>query len=163
MVGAFTVGRMISHEANCILGAWGVVFARIDAMVVDACPIAGAFEVRVAFDAFASFEWAALVSGLASARGSMVVAKAFGVHGAWVRKCARIHAFVVVARLIVRAFVIRQTCQFEATELWVARVARLAHANWMMVLHMAIGIDATVAWTRTQLIHTRFRQGALGV
>lgn len=45
MVGAFTVGRMISHEADGILGAWRIMVARIDAMIVDARTIAGTFEI----------------------------------------------------------------------------------------------------------------------
>lgn len=108
----------------------------------------------MAFDAFAPFKWTAFVARLASARGAVIVAEAFGVHGARIRQCARVDAFVVVARLIVRALVVRLARQFEATELRIARVAWLAHANRMMVLHVAIGIDAAIAWTRTQFVDT---------
>lgn len=154
---------MISNETNGILSAWRIVFARIDAMIVDARPVAGTLEIGMAFDAFASFEWTAFVARLASARRSVIVAKAFGIHGTWVGQCAWIDAFVVVTCLVVGAFIVRLARQFEATELRVARVAWFAHTNRMMVLHVTIGVDATIARTRTQFIHARFGQCALGV
>lgn len=139
------------------------MIARVDAMVVVARTIVGALEVGMALDAFAPLKWTALVAGLASAGRSMVVAEAFGVHGTWVGQRTWIDALVVVARFLVRAFVVRHARQFEAAELRITRVARLADANRMMVLDVAVGVDTAIARTRTQFVDARFGQRALGV
>lgn len=74
----------------------------------------------MAFDALAALERTALVARQAAACRAVIVAEALGVDRARVGQGARVDAFVVVAGLVVRTFVVGLALQFVTAELRVS-------------------------------------------
>lgn len=79
--------------------------------------------------------------------------KAFSICSTRIGYRARIDTFVVEALFVVRAVVICRAFQFKAAVLWIAGIARLTEAHWMMVLNVTFSISAATAWTRTQTVY----------
>lgn len=157
-IGATAHRCMVSHEANGILGTrWIVICGTwINAVFVDAGTVSGAFIVGMAFDAFATFEGAAFVSGWAAASRPMIVTEAFSIDSTWIADGAWIDAFTVVALFVVGAFSVGLATQFDTSELGVSRVAWFTAADWMMVGDVTLGIGTTITWTNAEFVHARF-------
>lgn len=69
----------------------------------------------------------------------------------------------VVAGLVVSALRVVFAAKFEASELWVSRIAGFACADWMVVGNEAVSVVSAIAWTHTTFVDARLGLLAFGV
>lgn len=131
------------------------VDTRIDALLVLAGLVRGAVVVAAAADDAATLVRIATVATQAAALGSAGLDVALGIGSTWVIDQARIDAVAVDAGLTRVAFTIDATSNRTAGGIWITLESILATADGTMLLHLADGIVATVAWITALSVHTR--------
>lgn len=92
----------------------------------------------------------------------MVASKALGIQGAGIGDQAGIDALAVQALLVAAALVVRLAANGSAAELGIARVAWLAVADRMVVLHGALGVGSAVAGAHALGVDAGLGGGAVG-
>lgn len=163
MVRTLAVRRMSSGKANRILSTRCHLAARIDTLLLQAGPVVRTLSVKVTLDSATLHKRIALQPRQTATRRSMLVSEALRVQRTWILQRARVQALAVVALLVVGTLAVRLATQLEASKLRVSRVARLAAAHRVVVLHVAIGVLAAVARIGADLVDAGLTGGAVRV
>lgn len=163
MIRALAVWCMTSRKAYGILRTWCYLATWINTLLLYASPIVWTLSVKVALHSATLYERIALQSWQTAASSSVLIAKAFRVQRTWILQRTRIQALSVVALLIVGTFAVRLATQLEASKLCISRVTRLAAANRIVILYVAIGILTTVARIGANLVNAALAGSAIRV
>lgn len=132
-----------------------VVDTRIDALLVLAGLVRGAVVVAAAANDAATLVGIATVSAQATALGTTGLDVALGVGTTRIVDQAGIDAVAIDAGLARVTFTIDTTANGTAGDIGVTLESILATADGAMLLHLADGIGATVAWVAALSVHTR--------